>query len=52
MTKRRRKDPGAVKLGRKGGNARVKSMTAAERSEAARKAVTVRWKKAKADQSP
>ena len=49
MTKR--KNPAAVALGRKGGKkggpARAAAMTAKERSEAARRAVTVRWEKAK-----
>ncbi len=43
------KDPAAVALGRKGGlkggKARAASMTASQRSEAARKAAKVRWKK-------
>ena len=42
------KDPAAVALGRrggrKGGKARAEKMTAAERSEAARKAAQARWK--------
>jgi hypothetical protein len=41
------KDPAAVKRGRagglKGGKARAAKMTAKERSEAARKAVSARW---------
>jgi hypothetical protein len=41
------KDPAAVALGRKGGEkggkARAASMTAAQRSEAARKAAKARW---------
>ncbi|MGE3626156.1 MAG: RNA-binding protein [Hyphomicrobiales bacterium] len=41
------KDPAAVKRGRaggkKGGKARAANMTAKQRSEAARKAVKVRW---------
>jgi hypothetical protein len=37
----------AVKGGKKGGAARAKKMTAAERSESARKAVQARWAKAK-----
>jgi hypothetical protein len=41
----------AVEGGRKGGTARAKNMTAAERSEAARAAVRVRWAKAKAKKS-
>jgi len=47
----KRKNPAAVALGRKGGlvggKARAASMTADERSEAARKAVMARWKKTK-----
>jgi hypothetical protein len=43
------KDPAAVALGRKGGlkggKARAASMTPEQRSEAARKAAAVRWKK-------
>jgi len=38
----------AAALGKKGGRARAKSLTAKERSEAARKAVSARWEKAKA----
>ena len=42
------KNPAAVQLGRlgglKGGKARAKNMTAAERSEAAKKAARARWK--------
>lgn len=37
----------AVALGRKGGTARAKNMTAKKRSEAARKAVLARWAKKK-----
>jgi hypothetical protein len=47
----KRKNPAAVALGRKGGKkggpARAAAMTAEERSESARKAVMVRWQKAK-----
>jgi hypothetical protein len=43
------KDPAAVALGRKGGlaggKARAKSLSAARRSEIARKAASSRWKK-------
>lgn len=43
------KDPAAVALGRKGGlkggAARAKTMTAEERSAAAKKAAAARWKK-------
>jgi len=40
-----KKNPAAVALGRKGGKARLKTMTAEQRSESARKAVQARWKK-------
>lgn len=48
----KRKNPAAVALGKKGGKARLKSMTAEERQEIARKAgiasAAARWgKKAK-----
>jgi hypothetical protein len=43
------KDPAAVELGRrgglKGGKARAKKMTAAQRSEAARRAAQARWRR-------
>ena len=46
-----KKNAAAVALGRlgglKGGNARAASLTAAERSASARKAVLARWAKAK-----
>jgi hypothetical protein len=46
-----KKNPAAVMLGRlgglKGGSARAAKMTAEERSESARKAVTARWAKAR-----
>ena len=45
------KNPAAVALGRlgglKGGKARAAKLSAAERSESARKAVLARWSKAK-----
>ena len=48
---KKRKNPAAVALGRKGGKkggpARAAKMTAKERSESARKAVLARWAKAK-----
>ena len=37
------KNPAAVALGRKGGKARAKNLTAEERSESARKASEARW---------
>ena len=39
------KDPAAAALGRKGGQARAKKMTAQKRSEIARKAAKRRWAK-------
>lgn len=39
------KDPAAASMGRKGGAARAKSMTAERRSEIARKAAASRWQK-------
>jgi hypothetical protein len=44
------KNPAAVVLGRLGGTARLRTMTAAERSARARYASTVRWAKAKRKQ--
>jgi hypothetical protein len=48
---KKRKNPYAVALGRrggkKGGPARAAAMTAEERSESARKAVLARWAKVK-----
>ena len=48
---KKRKNPAAVALGRrggkKGGPARAAAMTAQERSESARKAVLARWAKEK-----
>jgi hypothetical protein len=41
-----KKDPAAVALGRKGGKARLRTMTPKERSERAKQAATARWKKA------
>ena len=40
------KDPAAVALGRKGGMARARSMSAKRRKEIARKAARTRWKTA------
>lgn len=52
---KKRKNPYAVALGkrggRKGGLARAAAMTAEERSESARKAVQARWAKVKAGKS-
>lgn len=41
------KNAAAVSLGRKGGRARAKNLTAQQRRESARKAVNARWAKAK-----
>lgn len=41
------KNPAAVALGRKGGQATAENRTAEQRSEAARKAVLARWAKDK-----
>jgi len=50
-SRKRRKNPFAVALGRKGGlkggPARAAKMTPEERTESARKAVLARWKKAR-----
>ena len=40
------KDAAAVSLGKRGGEARAKSLTAKKRSEIAKKAATKRWKTA------
>jgi len=49
---KKRKNPAAVSLGRKGGKiggrVRAANMTPEQRSEAARKAVQARWARAKA----
>lgn len=47
MTKKKRKNPAAVALGRRGGLARRHKMTAEQRSAIARKAALARWRKAK-----
>ena len=44
----KRKNPAAVALGRRGGKARGRRLTAERRSEIARKAARARWAKAKA----
>lgn len=54
-TAKKKKDPAAVALGRKGGKkgglARAASMTPTQRSESARKAVQARWAKSKTKRS-
>jgi hypothetical protein len=49
MAKRKRKDPAAVALGKKGGKKRVKNQTPQERSESARHAITTRWARRQTD---
>ena len=48
LTRKRRKNPAAVALGRrgglKGGKARAAALTAKERSDIAKKAAAARWK--------
>ena len=44
---KKEKDPNAVALGRKGGKARLRTMTPEQRKEIARKAIAARWAKAK-----
>jgi hypothetical protein len=46
---KKEKNPAAVMLGRLGGMARTKRMTARQRSEAARHAVTTRWARRRKD---
>lgn len=45
-SRKRRKNPAAVQLGRKGGLARRRSLTAQQRSDSARKAARARWNSA------
>jgi hypothetical protein len=40
-----KKNPAAVQLGRKGGKARLRTMTAEQRQEIAKKAAAARWGK-------
>ena len=47
MTTNRRKNPAAVALGRLGGRARTKKLSARKRSEVARIASLARWRKEK-----
>lgn len=48
LTMRRRKNPAAVALGRKGGKARAATMSPTARSEACRRAVQARWARVRA----
>lgn len=49
---RKRKDPAAVKLGRKGGLKRMAMLTLQERSELARRAALARWRASKRRRKP
>ncbi len=46
-TTRRRKDPNAAALGRKGGKARWRGVSKEQRSEILRQTVQTRWRKRK-----
>ena len=48
----KRKDPAAVALGRKGGKARMRDLSPAERAEVARTISLIRWAKYRARQMP
>jgi len=50
IAKKKKKDPNAVALGKKGGKASIERMTPEQRSEIARKAVLARWAKHRKDQ--
>jgi hypothetical protein len=43
--RKKRKDPHAVALGRKGGKARLEKLTPDQRREIAKKAVNARWER-------
>jgi hypothetical protein len=45
MATTKKKDPAAVRLGRRGGRARMSGMTAEERSALGRAAIAARWAK-------
>lgn len=44
----KKKDPAAVRLGRRGGEARARKLSAEERSTQARRAVAIRWERYRA----
>lgn len=48
-SKRKRKNPAAVALGRKGGKAALTKLTAKQRKEKAKKAIAARWKRVKGE---
>jgi hypothetical protein len=45
----KKKNPAAVQLGRRGGHARAKALTATERRAIATKAIKTRWARVKKD---
>jgi hypothetical protein len=45
----KRKDPAAVKLGRRGGLKRMAMLTPQQRADLARRAALARWRRAKAE---
>jgi hypothetical protein len=49
---RKKKDPAATVLARKGGRARMRTMTPEQRRESARRAARARWAKAKQKKTP
>jgi hypothetical protein len=52
MPEKKEKNPNAVQLGRLGGKARLKKMTAERREEIARNAARVRWAKERKKKQP
>jgi len=46
----KRKDPAAVKLGRRGGLKRMAMLTPQQRADLARRAALARWRRVKAEQ--
>ncbi len=52
VKRKRRKNPYAVALGRRGGKARLRTMTREERVRVARQAALARWARAKGKKEP
>jgi len=52
MAEKKEKNPSAVQLGRLGGRARIKKMTAEQRKEIARNAALARWAKERKKKQP
>jgi len=52
MAEKKEKNPSAVQLGRLGGKARIKKMTAEKRKEIARNAALARWAKERKKKQP